>query len=79
MNSWSQTNFVQKVMGSPVPIKVLVGEYDQSITAAAMQQTVLKWFAKAELEVLANAGHYPMIEIPINFASVCQKYMRCHK
>ena len=79
VNSWSQTNFVQKVMGSPVPIKVLVGEYDQSITAEAMQQTILRWFAKAELEVLANAGHYPMIEIPINFASACQKYMLCHK
>ncbi len=79
VSSWSQTNFAQKVMGSSVPIKVLVGEHDQSITVDVMQQTILKWFANAELEVLSNTGHYPMIEIPINFASVCQKYMLCHK
>ena len=76
--AWSDTNFVQKVMGVKVPLKVLVGAHD-TFTAEIMQQTILKWFTNSELEVLSNCGHYPMFEIPINLATICQSFMMQHK
>ncbi len=76
--AWADTNFVQKVQGVQVPLKVLVGEHD-TITVEMMKQTILKWFPNSELEVLGNCAHYPMFEIPINLATVCQDFMIKHK
>ena len=75
---WADTNFVEKVMGVKVPLKALVGDHD-TITADMMRQTILKWLPNSELEVLSNCGHYPMFEIPINLASICQDFMLKHK
>ena len=76
--AWADTNFVEKVHGVHVPLKVLVADHD-TITAEMMKLTILKWFPNSELEVLNNSGHYPMFEIPINLATICQDFMTKHK
>jgi pimeloyl-ACP methyl ester carboxylesterase len=76
--AWSKTNFIADVEGLKMPLKVLVGEHDPHLTAEAMQQTIMKWFPNAELEVLRNAGHYPMLEIPVNLATICDAFMWSH-
>ena len=76
--AWAETNFVQKVHGIEVPLKVLIGDHD-TITAEMMKQTILKWFPNSELEVLSNCGHYPMFEIPINLATICQAFISKHR
>jgi pimeloyl-ACP methyl ester carboxylesterase len=48
-----------------MPIKVIVGEYDAAINEA----TFVEWFNHCELEVIPNAGHYPMNETPIALAA----------
>ncbi|MBW1806102.1 MAG: alpha/beta hydrolase [Deltaproteobacteria bacterium] len=73
--AWSKTNFVEDVAGLRIPLKVLVGEYDPHITAEVMRMTIMNWFPNAELEVLQNAGHYPMLEIPVNLATICENFM----
>jgi len=78
-NAWSKTNFVSDVLGLRTPLKVLVGEHDPHLTAEFMRQTIMKWFTNAELEVLRNAGHYPMLEIPINLATICEAFMGLHR
>jgi len=77
--AWSRTNFVSEVEGLKTPIKVIVGENDLHLTPAVMKQTFLKWYPNAELEVLSNSGHYPMLEVPINLATVCERFMWSHK
>ena len=76
--AWADTNFVRKVQGLRFPLKVLVGDHD-TITVEMMKQTILEWFPNAELELLSNSGHYPMFEIPINLATICQAFMIQHK
>jgi pimeloyl-ACP methyl ester carboxylesterase len=77
--AWSKEDFVSMVQGVRTPIKVLAGEYDPHLTPEVMQQTILQWFPNAELEVLRNSGHYPMIEIPINLATICDNFMWSHR
>jgi pimeloyl-ACP methyl ester carboxylesterase len=78
-DAWSRTNFVAEVQGLPTPIKVLPGEHDPALSTEVLQQTIMQWFPNAELEVLRNAGHYPMIEIPINLARICEDFMERHR
>ena len=77
--AWSRTNFVCDVEGLKTPIKVIVGEHDLHLTPEVMKQTFLKWYPNVELEVLGNSGHYPMLEVPINLATVCEQFMWLHR
>ena len=76
--AWADTNFASKVQGVRVPVKVLVGDHD-TITPEMIQQTILKWLPLSDLEILYNSGHYPMFEIPISLATVCQAFVLQHK
>ena len=61
--------------GVSVPVKVIVGETDPAVSAAVMKQTWLTYFPDAELEVLANAGHYPMFETPVALATSIERFL----
>lgn len=78
-SAWSKTDFSSNVQGLRTPLKVLVGEHDPHLTAEFMQQTIMQWFSNAELEVLRNAGHYPMLEIPVNLSTICENFMWLHR
>jgi pimeloyl-ACP methyl ester carboxylesterase len=41
-----------------------------------MRQTWLVFYPNAELEVLPNAGHYPMMETPAALATVMEEFLR---
>ena len=58
-----------------VPVQVIVGETDPALSAAVMQQTWLAYFPGAELEILANAGHYPMFETPVALATSVERFL----
>ncbi|MDB5797310.1 MAG: putative hydrolase [Paucimonas sp.] len=72
---WATGDFSAAVAGNPVPVKVMVGEHDPSLNADLMQKTWLAWYPNASLEILPNAGHYPMNEIPVAFAASAQAFL----
>ena len=74
--SWGKSDFHEEIEGNPVPMLVAVGEFDGGITAAVMQATYMQWYPNAELTVVANAGHYPMNETPVAFATLVESFLR---
>jgi pimeloyl-ACP methyl ester carboxylesterase len=74
--SWAKTDFSHQVSkDASVPVKVIVGETDPALSAAVMEQTWLAYFPDAELEILANAGHYPMFETPVALATSIERFL----
>jgi esterase len=76
MEEWATNDFAQLVQGNPVPVKVIVGEFDPTLTAELMQATWLAWYPNAQLETLGNTGHYPMFEVPLALAASVQAYLQ---
>lgn len=76
LESWARHDFSDRVRGNPAPVKVIVGEHDPALSADVMRQTWLAFYPNAELEVLPNAGHYPMLETPAALATVIEEFLR---
>ncbi|MFF0627894.1 alpha/beta fold hydrolase [Streptomyces sp. NPDC004296] len=76
LTDWTTQDFAAKVAGNTLPVKVFVGEHDLAIGAEAMRTTWLTHYPQAELEVLANSGHYPMYELPVAFATALEAFLR---
>ncbi|MED5595694.1 alpha/beta fold hydrolase [Janthinobacterium sp. P210006] len=75
--AWSGTDFSGEAMRAAcaLPLLALVGEHDPRFDADLMRRTYLAWYPQARLEVLANAGHYPMNETPLALAASIEAFL----
>jgi pimeloyl-ACP methyl ester carboxylesterase len=80
LHAWGRTDFHAEVDGNPrladIPVKVFVGAHDPALDAGLMRETWLKWHPGAELEVIADAGHYSMFETPVWLATTLEAFLR---
>lgn len=76
LHCWARTDFSAQIKGNPVAIKVIIGEYDPSLTADVMSRTYMQWYPNAVLERMANAGHYPTDETPVALATSIENFLR---
>jgi len=73
--SWAKADFHHEIVGKTLPVKVIVGEHDGGLTAEVMKATYMTYYPNAELEVMANSGHYPMHETPIALATSIDAFL----
>lgn len=73
-HAWADTDFSDEIIGCH-PVKVLVGEHDPTFNAGLMANTFLRRYAHATVEILENAGHYPMNETPLILASTIESFL----
>lgn len=73
--SWSKASFADRITHAPPPVLVLPGEHDPALGEAACRATWMRHYPQAELQVLHNAGHYPMYEIPVILATTIEKFL----
>ncbi|MDE3177009.1 MAG: alpha/beta hydrolase [Pseudomonadota bacterium] len=76
LTAWAKSDFHPAVVGSAIPIKVIIGQHDGAINEATMQATFMAWYKNATLEVTPNAGHYPMNETPVALATSMEAFLR---
>jgi pimeloyl-ACP methyl ester carboxylesterase len=75
LESWAKDGFAEQVQGNPAAVQVIVGEHDPALSAAVMEQTWLVFYPNAELDVLANAGHYPQFETPAALVASIEEFL----
>jgi len=77
--TWTKTDFSSEVKGLETPVLVLIGEHDQALNKEVMEQTYMAWLPNAHLDMIPNAGHYPMQETPVHLATRIEAFMREYK
>lgn len=75
MPSFAKADFVARVSGQTVPVLVVAGEHDAALGEAYCRATWLQHYPHAQLEVIRNAGHYPMDEAPVILATTVEKFL----
>ena len=76
LETWARGDFTDKIKGKTLPVKVIVGEHDLALTPELMKATYLAAYPNSTLEVMANAGHYPMNETPVALAESIESFLR---
>ena len=76
--SWALEDFSHDVQGILTPMLVVAGEHDPVLNAAVLTATFLAWDPNARLEVIANAGHYPHLEVPVYMAARIERFFVDH-
>ncbi len=76
LTAWSKTDFAARIQGQTTPVLVVAGEHDPALGADVCRATWLQHYPNARLEVLTNAGHYPMEETPVALATVIDHFLR---
>jgi pimeloyl-ACP methyl ester carboxylesterase len=72
--SWGKADFASEVPATgQVPVTLLVGRHDPALSEDFVKDTWLKTYPDAQVEVVENAGHYPMFEAPVNFTTLIEK------
>jgi pimeloyl-ACP methyl ester carboxylesterase len=75
LTAWAKTDFAAEVNGATTPLLAIVGANDPALNADVVKATYLAWYKNAELEVMQNAGHYPMHETPVALATSIEKFL----
>lgn len=73
--AWADTDFSGEIAGGH-RLKVLVGEHDPIFNRPLMERTHLRRYATATMEILRNAGHYPMNETPLALAAAMESFLK---
>lgn len=78
---WLGENFSAAFSAARIgaPVLVIGGRNDlPGFQAAHYQATLASWLSDVRFEYIANAGHYPMQETPILFASLLEEHFEAH-
>jgi len=73
-HSAAETDISAQVKDSALRTLVLVGERDPANSASVARDGTMQWYRQATLEVLAGAGHYPMLEVPARTISAIERF-----
>ncbi|MFL0349499.1 alpha/beta fold hydrolase [Stenotrophomonas lactitubi] len=73
--AWADTDFSNEIVGTH-RLKVLVGGYDPTFNRALMERTYLRRYRQATMEVLQDAGHYPMNETPLALVAAMESFLK---
>lgn len=76
MNMYLSNDFSEEAKDLETKIHVIVGKYDlPAFNKNSIQKEFLKYYKNIEFIEFMEAGHYPMIECPVFFASKLEQFI----
>ncbi|MBF6065178.1 alpha/beta hydrolase [Nocardia terpenica] len=74
-DSFVHDDLTADVAGIPVPVKVIAGKHDQATSEHQVRSIWPDIYPNFQLQVLTDAGHYPMHETPVALAAAVESFL----
>lgn len=75
LESWAKTDFSDRIQGKPTPVLVVAGRHDPAVGEDVCRETWMQHYPNAQLQVIEDAGHYPMDETPQELAGIIESFL----
>jgi pimeloyl-ACP methyl ester carboxylesterase len=75
LTAWAKTNILEQIKGKNVPVLVIAGENDPALGPDTCKATWMQHHPQARLEIMSNAGHYPMDETPLALTATIERWL----
>lgn len=75
LDAWAKTDHADEVPKDKSDSLVIVGEHDPRVNENTVRRTWLQHHPRSRLEVIQNAGHYPMFETPVRLATLIEEFL----
>jgi pimeloyl-ACP methyl ester carboxylesterase len=72
LDAWTGTIFRDRVGKITLPTTVIAGRHDGALTPDHLQSTWLKDVPNSVMKVIEGAGHYPMLETPVELIDLIE-------
>ena len=70
------TDFHKEVIGLELPVRVIVGSHDIPVFQEDhIRHVFSRWYPDLVIKKCREAGHYPMLECPVFFASTVERFI----
>lgn len=76
LRAFTGTDFSTECGNYRGPLLVLIGQHDQGVSDEFVRATFPRLYPQAVLQVLPNAGHYPMVETPAHLVTVIEAFLK---
>jgi pimeloyl-ACP methyl ester carboxylesterase len=76
--SWALEDFSAETRNLALETLVVVGAHDAGVTEEGVRASWLSTLTNAHLHVMAETGHYPMLEAPLLLASLIERFLAGH-
>lgn len=77
MHMYLNTNFLNEVSKIQIPVKIIVGAHDFPVFSKAnIEKLFIPSYKNLQIYQCEEAGHYPMIEAPVYFATKIESFCK---